>query len=514
MRAKVTVLVLAAVTALSGVTYAVVRSRLAATGISADHRCGDHEEGRHERIEITGLETAPATVGEGWDVLQATGTVVVPPDRLVRITPRIEGRVVAVHCTAGDAVRRGQVLAVISSMDLAEARSQHRQALARFSAAQRNLDQETRLASLEANSARPLEEARSGSLEAQSSLSDAGSELSQVRSELVQAESELAQCRARLDRARELHVDKIISRNDLEAAETEYRRDSAAVDAAQARVRQAEARVENAKSRSEIARQYLAREQKLYTGKVLDARALQSARAEVESARIEVQAAADRIRVLGARPGELGDTIAITSPIAGRVVSRHTSVGEMAAPSDALLIVADLASVWIEADIHETDIARVREGQPVEVRTEAYPERVATGKVDAIGDLLAPESRTARVRCAVANREGLLKGGMLARVSLMVALRGNTVLIPKHAVLDDSGSKVVFTPCSDCPEDVRAGTNACGSYDKLVVETGAIQGDRVEVLKGLEPGTLVVTKGHYQLKTALGSGKLEAGCSH
>jgi multidrug efflux pump subunit AcrA (membrane-fusion protein) len=80
-------------------------------------------------------------------------------------------------------------------------------------------------------------------------------------------------------------------------------------------------------------------------------------------------------------------------------------------------------------------------------------------------------------------------------------------------VLDEAGSKIVFTPCLDCPEDVKAGRSVCGSYDKLIVETGASRGDKIEITKGLDPGTEVVTVGAYQIKTALSSGKLEAGCA-
>jgi len=86
------------------------------------------------------------------------------------------------------------------------------------------------------------------------------------------------------------------------------------------------------------------------------------------------------------------------------------------------------------------------------------------------------------------------------------------VLVPKQAVLDDAGAKIVFTPCLECPEDKKAGTNACGAYDRLVVELGPAHGNKVEALSGVEAGTRVVTVGAHQIKSALSSGKLEAGC--
>jgi cobalt-zinc-cadmium efflux system membrane fusion protein len=203
----------------------------------------------------------------------------------------------------------------------------------------------------------------------------------------------------------------------------------------------------------------------------------------------------------------------VTSPISGRIVVRNTNVGEMVSPSDALFTVANLSMVWVEADVYEKDLAEVRKGQVAEIHMDAFPGRTFPGRIASIGDILSPESRTAKVRCILANPDGLLRGEMFARVALLTAKRGRTVFVPKEAVLDDAGGKIAFTPCMECPEDKNAGTNACGAYDKLNVTTGSVRGDRIEILSGVEPGTLIVTKGAYQLKTALGSGKLEAGCT-
>ena len=363
-------------------------------------------------------------------------------------------------------------------------------------------------------SVRPLEEARSESLSAQGELSDAKGDLAQAKSELVRAESEVTQCKARLQRAKDLYAEEIVSKQDLETADAEYKRDVASVDAVKSKISQAEARVEKAQLKQDVAKQYLAREERLYKSKTLDTRALQTVNAEISAAQAEVQSAADRIRVLGADPSGSGDTIAVACPIAGRIVSRHTNVGEVASPADALFIVADLSRVWIEADVYEKDLASVRKGQVAEVHVDAYPAKTFTGVVSSIGDMLSSDSRTAKVRCVVNNSGGLLRGEMFAKIALLTARQGRTVLVPKDAILDDAGGKIAYTPCMECPEDKKANTNACGAYDKLTCRVGRVRGNDIEVTSGIAPGTLVVTKGAYQLKSALGSGKLEAGCSH
>ena len=70
------------------------------------------------------------------------------------------------------------------------------------------------------------------------------------------------------------------------------------------------------------------------------------------------------IRVLGANPGGSGETIAIASPISGRIISRNTNIGQMASPADAIFTVANQSQVWIEADVYEKDLARIRKGTP------------------------------------------------------------------------------------------------------------------------------------------------------
>lgn len=514
MKSKILLLLVVVSFVSVGMTYSITKKSLNKASVSSGHTEAETAKEEPAGIKIAGLKIAPAVTGEGWDTITLTGKVNVPPDKLVKVSSRIDGKVVSIRGNVGDSVQRGQILAVISSVELAEARAQYRQARARLNAAQKNLDQEQRIAKLGMNSIRPLEEARTQSLESEGGLADAKSELLQAKSEQSQAESELFQCKSRLDRAKELYADKIVSRQDLETAEAEYKRDSSAVDAAKSKVNQAQTRIEKSKAQAEIAKQYLSRENQIFKGKVVDSRAVQSARADVTGAKIDVQAAADKIRVLGANPAGSGETIAVTSPISGRITARSANAGEMTTPSDSLFTIANFSQVWVEADVYEKDLAKVRKGQPVEIRVDAYQDKVFSGKVNFIGDILSAESKTAKVRCAIANPQGLLKGEMFAQVTLVTSTRGKTVLIPKQAILDDAGKKIVFTPCMECPEDLKAGTNACGAYDKFEVETGSVHGDRIEILKGIELGTDVVTVGQYQLKSALGSGQLEAGCSH
>ena len=466
-----------------------------------------------DKTKIEGLEFATAITGKGWDSITATGKIIVPPSNLVNISSRIDGKVVAAFPNVGDDVSKGEVLAVVSSVELAEARSQYRHSLARLKAAKDNYNRELQIVKLGAVSVRPYEEAQSQNLTAKGNLADAKGNLYQAQSELTQAESELLQCKSRLVRAKELFIGKIISKQDLETAETEYKRDLAIVDSLKSKGMQAEANIEKVKLNLNLSAQYLAREEKIFKSKLHDMRSIQSAKNELASARIELQSSVDKIKILGANVSGSGENINIASPISGKVISRSTNIGEMTSPSNTLYTIANQSQVWVEADIYEKDISKVKRGQNVEIRVDSYPDRIFSGKIDSMGDVLSSESRTVKIRCKVSNYDGLLKAEMFAKISIITGLRGTVVLIPKQSVLDEAGKKIVFIPCMDCKEDIKANRSICGNYDKIEVEIGPSHNKMLEVLKGLEPGVEVVTTGAFQLKTAMSSGKLSAGCT-
>jgi cobalt-zinc-cadmium efflux system membrane fusion protein len=484
--------------------YALVRSAASAGGgerpatEEAAHESTQADEA-HESPEIGGLKVEPVTIGESWDVVATTGRIVPNANQSVKVGPRIAGRIVRVEANVGDVVRQGQVLASISSVELAQTRATYRQAQAKVQVARDAYARQARLADLGVFSKRPVEEARAEYLSAQGELAD-------VKSELVRDESELAQCTTRLRRIRELHKDQIVSLQDLEEAEANAKHAAAAVEATRAKVTHAQSQLETAEA-------YYQREEKVLRGNHLASKEVQAAKAEVTAAQLELRAAGDALRVLGAWPGGSGEVISITSPISGRVVDRATNLGEMVEPSDTLFTVMNLSEVWVEASVYEKDLARVHAGQLAEVRVNSYPGQVFSGRVAHVGDVLEAESRTAKVRCAVANSGGLLKPEMFATVSIITAKRSGAVLVPKEAVIDDAGKKVAFVACMDCEEDKRARKSVCGTYDKVEVKLGPTHGDKAEVIGEIEPGQEVVTAGAYQLKTALGSGKLDAGCA-
>jgi cobalt-zinc-cadmium efflux system membrane fusion protein len=275
-----------------------------------------------------------------------------------------------------------------------------------------------------------------------------------------------------------------------------------------------EATLQRAKGQFTAAQSVLAREKQVAGKSLLAKQEIQGAEAELARARAEVQAAENALRALRA-VGASGNAVSIpiTAPISGIITERQATPGQAVDAATDLFTIVNTDRVWVWANVYEKDLAQVRLGQTAEVTVASFPGKAFRGVVRHIGTSMNAETRTARIRCDVANPEAALKAGMFATVNLATGKGTQALLIPKKAILDDAGKKIVFSPCMECKEDKAAGTNACGAYDKFELMLGATHGDQIEVIRGLEPGLKVVTTGQYQLKTALGSGQLEAGCT-
>ena len=191
------------------------------------------------------------------------------------------------------------------------------------------------------------------------------------------------------------------------------------------------------------------------------------------------------IDALVSKPG-LAAVFSLTSPIAGIVVERNATIGATVGSDANLFKIIDLSRVWIDANVFEKDLERVRRGQAVKVLVTAFPESSFSGRVILINSVVDPETRSVKVRTEVPNPDGRLKPDMFANVQIVTDLRRASISIPQTAVLNDGGKTVVF---------VAEGSG----YKKRAVITGIQSSDRIEIRDGLNAGDKVVVKGNYLL---------------
>ena len=286
--------------------------------------------------------------------------------------------------------------------------------------------------------------------------------------------------------------------------------ESADIDQAEADYLKALADAENANRSAaaelRLAQQTYDRTKLLYEKTVVPGKNLQSAEHDLEVAKANAEnniagtkatlTAARRhllilglsdsaIDALGKKPG-LAATFALNSPIDGIVVERNATIGATVGTDTNVFKIIDTSRVWIDANVFEKDLPRVRNGQPVKVTTTAFSGTTFSGRVIFIDSVVDPESRTVKVRTEVPNPDGRLKPDMFANVEIITDVNSTAISVPQSAVLDDGGKSIVF---------VAEGN----TYKPRQVQVGIKNDDRVEIIDGLKPGDRVVVKGNYLL---------------
>ena len=186
----------------------------------------------------------------------------------------------------------------------------------------------------------------------------------------------------------------------------------------------------------------------------------------------------------------------IRSPLAGVVTHVTAAPGEVVDSGSELFAIADISRVYVQAQVFEKDLGQIRIGQLAAIKVDAYPEERFTGTIVAIGDAIDPQTRTAAVRCDVANPKALLKLEMFATVELPTTTMRPALTVPADAVQNYEGKSVVFVRTSATQFSVRP------------VDVGRTVGATAEITRGIRAGDAVVTAGAFQVKSALMASEL------
>ena len=235
------------------------------------------------------------------------------------------------------------------------------------------------------------------------------------------------------------------------------------------------------------------------------------AKKNAELSRVEAQSAQDSVRVqqsvvagLVSRLRRFGveqvnvsnPSTVIRAPFAGVVIKAQTAPGDVFDADRELFSIADLSHVWVQAEVYEQDLGRVKIGQPAVITVDTYPGEKFQGQVTYLGDILDPQTRTARVRCEVANPEIRLKLDMFASIELPTHFSRRALVVPASAIQDLNGNSVVFIRKTPTGFEVRP------------VKTGKTLEEETEVQSGLQEGEQVVSVGSFHLKSVALSGQI------
>jgi Cu(I)/Ag(I) efflux system membrane fusion protein len=184
--------------------------------------------------------------------------------------------------------------------------------------------------------------------------------------------------------------------------------------------------------------------------------------------------------------GKSQQYLTLRSPANGVVLDKPSIQGKRFMAGEVLYQIADLSNVWLLAEVFERDLAHVRVGQSVQVKVDAYPEKLFAGKLTFIYPTLNNETRTAKARIELANPQALLKPSMHARAEFSsIHAKGLTLTVPDSAVLDSGTRQLVL---------VQRGE---GKFEPRPVKLGERGDGYVEVLEGVKAGEMVVVSANF-----------------
>ncbi len=424
-----------------------------------------------------GIETEVVRARRLSNTIECPAEVGFDQTRIVRITPRVPGVVTEASAEIGSVVKADDLLAVLESPMLGQAKSRYIAVREGYLLATTDFE---RVDMIYRGTQRMLEVCT-----ASTPSSEVRQELNEVRvgdgkGRLLQAHAALELARSTLERERTLLDKKISSEQSFETARSEL----ASMEAAFHATREA---VAFDGERDSLAAM----------------RTLKVARSELDVVARELHILGIGDSQLAAISSESGLTLSryeLRSPAAGRIVERSAVVGEVVEQRDALYTVADLSTMWVMMDLRERDLTQVRVGLKVLLTVDGLPGHAFDGVVSWISNTVDDRTRTVKVRANIPNDRSLLRENMFGLARIIVHDNDEVVSIPNEAVQTDGCCQLVFVKQDDT------------LFEPRKVSLGASGNGHVEILAGLASGESVVTVGSFLMKTEILKSNIGAGC--
>jgi cobalt-zinc-cadmium efflux system membrane fusion protein len=253
----------------------------------------------------------------------------------------------------------------------------------------------------------------------------------------------------------------------------------------------------------ELQKRTLARATQLLKGGGSAQKDVDQATSDQQTAEGNFKAAKNAVRIFGKTDAEIeqivaerkvDSTLLVPSPITGKIVARSAAPGFLTQPGNtpAPYSVADLSTMWMVANVIETDAPAYKVGQSVEVRVPAYPDAVFRGHVTTVGSIIDPNTHRQLVRSEIDDPQHLLRSGMFASFIIRTGEPKRSLAVPTDGVVrEGDGTMTVWI------------TTDRRRFTKRTVKVGLYQNGWVQILDGLKPDELVVTDGAVFLSNKL-----------
>ncbi|HWZ70177.1 MAG TPA: efflux RND transporter periplasmic adaptor subunit [Casimicrobiaceae bacterium] len=261
---------------------------------------------------------------------------------------------------------------------------------------------------------------------------------------------------------------------------------------------QAQAEVHKAQADFSLAEKNRARQRELFDHGVVAAKDMQSAEADYQRAAAELARVRSRAALYGG--DSMDQRFPLRTPLPGVVVEKNINPGQEVRPDQLtsnmppLFVITDPAQLWAQLDATEHDLASLRRGQTVILRTPAYPDEAFPARIESIADFIDPTSRVIRIRATVNNATRKLKGEMFVIAEIRDEGRP-ALMIPAASTFLVGAKHYTFVEVGD------------GQFARIEVSIGKEVNGWVAVTSGIEVGQRVVSSGALQLEQILENGK-------
>lgn len=233
----------------------------------------------------------------------------------------------------------------------------------------------------------------------------------------------------------------------------------------------------------QLARTQLDRSKLLYDKGAVSLNDLQVAQDAEDKAKVDVENTTERLHVLGGDTNHPTAIVDIRAPASGVITDQQVTnaAGVQGLSSPNPFTISDLSRVWILCDVYENDLANVHVGETAEIRLNAFPDRVFTGRISNVSPVLDPSLRAAKVRIEVGN-PGLMRIGMFVGATFHGQKKERCAAVPATAILHLHDRDWVYVP---------SGIN---KFRRVEVTAGSLlPGNTQEITSGIEPGQQVVS---------------------
>ena len=230
--------------------------------------------------------------------------------------------------------------------------------------------------------------------------------------------------------------------------------------------------------------------QELFEGKLNSEREVLQAKSEVEKAQSQMRKIQETYKIYNIKAGSIYE---VTAPINGFIIQKSINKDMLLRSdrSENIFDIAEISEVWAMANINEIDINKVKIGIDADISTLSYPDKVFTGKIDKIFNIIDPETKSMQARVKLDNKDFLLKPDMNALIKLSYTEDQQAIAIPSSAIIFDKSKNYVMV--------FKNRNNIETREVKVLRQVGNI----TYISSGLQAGENVVTQNQLFIYSAL-----------